>query len=70
MLQKKVKFNLLTDHGAEELEFMLMYFNKKMDLKTCYLLPNLITILMIFLKPAEVYCIIDKLSVSSKDKVK
>ena len=46
-----------------------MYFNKKINLKTCFLLTNLVSILLIFLKPCEVYTIIDKLNQTSKTKV-
>ena len=46
-----------------------MYFNKKTNLKTCFFLPNLVSLLMIFLKPCEVYCIIDNLSTSSRTKI-
>ena len=34
------------------------------------MLPNLVSLLLIFLKPAEVYCVIDKLVLSSKEKIK
>ena len=69
MLQKHSQFNFLTEEGEAELEFILMYFNKKINLKSCFLLTNLVSILLIFLKPCEVYSIIDKLNQTSRTKV-
>ena len=57
--------DFLTDEAKGELEFMLMYINKKMQLKTCYFLANLMQMLMIYLKPAEVYAVIECLRLRS-----
>lgn len=62
MLSKRTKYDFLTDSGAEELEFILMYFNKKINLKSCFKLTNLCCVLMIFLNPCEVYAVVDKLN--------
>ena len=57
--------DFLTSEAKSELEFMLMYINKKMQLKTCYFLTNLMQLLMIFLKPAEVYAVVECLRLRS-----
>ncbi len=59
--------DFLTDEAKGELEFMLMYINKKMQLKTCFFLTNLMQLLMIFLKPAEVYAVVECLRKRTQD---
>jgi len=49
----------LLDEAKSELEFMLMYINKKQNLRTCFFLTNLMQLLLIFLRPAEVYAVIE-----------
>ena len=49
------------------MEFMLMYINKKMNLKTCFFLSNLMALLMIFLPPAEVYAVIECIRIRTQD---
>jgi len=59
--------DFLTQEAKSELEFMLMYINKKMQLKTCYYLANLMQLLMVFLKPAEVYAVIECLRLRTQE---
>lgn len=59
--------DFLTSEAKGELEFMLMYINKKMQLKTCYLLANLMQLLMVFLRPAEVYAVIECLRLRTQE---
>ena len=59
--------DFLTQEAKSELEFMLMYINKKMQLKTCFFLTNLMQLLMVFLKPAEVYAIVECLRLRSQE---
>ena len=61
ILSRKSNLDFLTDEGKGELEFILMYLNKKVNIKTCFYLTHMISILFVFLKPGEVYCLIDKL---------
>ena len=69
ILSRKSNLDFLTDEGKGELEFILMYLNKKVNIKTCFYLAHMISILFVFLKPGEVYCLIDKLHQGSKLKV-
>jgi len=55
----------LTHDAKGELEFMLMYVNKKMNLRTCFFLTNLMQLLMIFLRPAEVYAVIEAMRLNT-----
>ena len=55
----------LTAEAKSELEFMLMYINKKVHIRTCFFLSNLMQLLLVFLTPAEVYAVVDKLRVST-----
>ena len=48
---------------------MLMYINKKMQLKTCYFLANLMQLLMIYLRPAEVYAVVECLRLRSQEQI-
>jgi len=47
-----------------------MYLNKKLDIKHAYNLVHVTSILLIYMPPAEVYFIIDKLIGATKDVVK
>ena len=68
MIQSQLTIpDFLTTEAKGELEFMLMYINKKCQLKTCFFLANLMQILMIFLKPAEVYAVIDSMRQRTQD---
>lgn len=58
-------YDILNEKGHSELEFMLMYLHKKFDIKFGYVLVNLGGILLIFLKPAEVFYILNQLTESS-----
>ena len=59
--------DFLTADAKSELEFMLMYINKKCSLKTCFFLSNLMQLLLIFLKPAEVYAVVEILRTRTQD---
>ena len=69
ILSRKSNLDFLTEEGKGELEFILMYFNRKVNIKTCFFLTHMISILFVFLKPCEVYCLLDKIHQSSKVKV-
>lgn len=51
--------DFLTEHAKGELEFMLMYINKKMQMKSCFFLANLMQILLVFMRPYEVYAVVE-----------
>jgi len=53
-----------------ELEFILMYINKKIRLTACFILVHIASLLMLFLRPAEVYVVIDKIVDQSKNSFK
>ena len=59
--------DFLTPEAKGELEFMLMYINKKCSLKTAFFLSNLMQLLMIFLKPSEVYAVVELLRTRTQD---
>lgn len=46
---------MLTKHGQQELEFILMYLIKNNSIEAAYLLVHLASILMIYLSAAEVF---------------
>ena len=47
---------------------MLMYINKKMQLRSCFFLTNLLQLLMIYLSPAEVYAVVEVLRIGTQEK--
>ena len=53
-----------------ELEFILMYINKKVRLNSCFILVHVASLLMLFLQPSEVYVVIDKIVEQSKNSFK
>jgi len=53
-----------------ELEFILMYINKKVRLNACFILVHVASLLMLFLRPSEVYVVIDKIVEHSKNSFK
>ena len=57
--QKNIRFDFLNDNGKNELEFMLAYLFKKYNLQGAYCLQHIGMVLLIFMMPAEVYCILD-----------
>jgi hypothetical protein len=57
--QSKARFTYLTKEGESELEFILLYLIKKLNIKTGYIIAHVGQILFLFLKPAEVYCVIE-----------
>lgn len=57
----------LTQEAKSDLEFMLMYINKKMHLRTCYFLTNIMQLLLVFLKPAEVYAVVEAMRIGTQE---
>jgi len=47
-----------------------MYLNKKLDIKHAYNMVHIAAVLLIFMKPSEVYMVIDKLINNTKDIIK
>lgn len=68
--QRGLKYNYLNEKGMIELEFILMYTNKKMKLTSCFQLVHIVSLLMLFLKPCEAYCIVDKIVDKSRNAFK
>lgn len=59
--QKNLKFDILNETGKSELEFILAYLSRKYDLKNAYNLQHIGMVLLIFMLPGEVYCVLDTL---------
>ena len=55
----------MNQEAKSELEFMLMYINKKMQMRACFFLTNIMQMLLIFLKPAEVYAVIEVIRIGT-----
>ena len=53
-----------------ELEFILMYINKKVRLNACFILVHVASLLMLFLRPAEVFVVLEKIVEQSKNSFK
>lgn len=53
--------------GQNELEFILAYLTKKYNLKNAYNLQHIGMVLLIFMMPAEVYCILDTIIQRTSD---
>lgn len=59
--QKNLRYDILREEGKGELEFIISYLRKKYNIRMGYSLPHLGMILLIFMLPSEVYCILDKI---------
>lgn len=66
---QNLRFDILTNQGKNELEFILMYMHTKRGVQKVTLLGHIGCLLLIYLKPSEVYGIFTKL-VDNTGKIK
>jgi len=65
-----LKYNFLNQKGEIELEFILMYINKKVKLGSAYILVHIASLLMLYLRPCEVYVVVDRIVEQSRNSFK
>lgn len=64
-----LRFDIMTEYGKNELEFILMYMHSVHGVQRVNLLGHIGNILLIYMKPSEVYQIFMKL-VANTGKIK
>ena len=67
---KNLSFNVLNDHGLHSLEMILSMLFKEKGIKHSPLIANVANLLLVFLKPAEVYYVLISLCKSSEELFK
>ena len=65
--QKNLRYDILREEGKGELEFILTYLCKKYNVKMGYNLQHIGMVLLIFMMPSEVYCILDTIIARTQD---
>ena len=69
VVSENLYYNYLSDEGKVELDFLLMYMHKNMDVQRIQFLGSLANILMIYLPTSEIYQILKAL-IKQSDKMK
>ena len=59
--EKLLYYDYLTDQGRRELDFMLVYFMRNLNVERIQLCSHLVNLLLIFMPPWEVFAVMRKL---------
>src|SRR5215217_7189085 len=70
LAEKQLEYKHLNEYGLRELEIMLALLFKEKHIKHSPMMVNVASLLLIFLKPSEVYHVLQKMVENSQEAFK